>query len=201
MTWTSCPVRREPLGLTMRPCDRCLHWSSVADGVQVLSRRARSDKNLCHRQSFRPSGRRFKIASTIVSGSTMRPGPCLRQLSQPEAGPSNSTPSARSCCHIALDGGLFHMALFMAGAMMTDKSAPNRSVASKSSAKPQRATGKNTGRGWCNPPQVGFVGQFDMGSQGYTLIVAIAYRGTTSQRGQRRCTLNCSAPAVMTQSI
>ena len=77
-----------------------------------------------------------KTASTIASGSSIRPGPVSPQACPPAAGPRISTPRERSRSTLARVAAFDHISRFMAGATAIGASVARHRVASRSSASP-----------------------------------------------------------------
>jgi hypothetical protein len=75
-------------------------------------------------------------ASAISSGSDILPGPDSPSASSPSAGPTNTTPRARSISAFACVAGCRHMRTFIAGATTTGPSCASAASVRRSSASP-----------------------------------------------------------------
>ncbi len=76
------------------------------------------------------------MATTISSGSDMRPGPCSLQAMAPSLGPMKLTPRFFRVSTLATVAAWVHMRTFIAGAASTGLSVASRTVAARSSARP-----------------------------------------------------------------
>ncbi len=83
-----------------------------------------------------PSAKSASRASTIASGSDIRPTSSSPQARWPDAGPTKRTPRDRSSAAFTRVAGWRHMAAFIAGAATTGAVTASSVVVSRSSAMP-----------------------------------------------------------------
>ena len=129
---------------------RAMAWT-VAEFVR--RRKCRAKASECARiplhagsqSPFQPVSNR-SIAAWICSGSAMRPGPLVRQLSQPSSGPTISTPSPRSNSTFRCTAGCCHIRSFIAGANNTRPLNARYSVLKQIAGQSVRRLGHEIGR-------------------------------------------------------
>ena len=92
--------------------------------------------------TFRPASERWGgaralvMASTISTGSAIRPGPNSPHAISPSPGPTKRIPRDFSVATLASVAGCRHIRTFMAGATRTGLSVASKAVEARSSARP-----------------------------------------------------------------